>query len=199
MNTIRSVLTLVALVALGACSKTSASGGPGDDDDSEPGRGPGGQLTACQDACDKMKLFRCNSADEQARCYADCDGATESQIDLFVACAGNSVCDPACRTNIQPAPPDGEPAPGGGGGGSEGGGGDASGGPDGDVALHECQTACDRLNTFACVSPADHAACRGLCDERAASGGDLETFAGCVFTGGGDCERLGGCYETFRD
>jgi hypothetical protein len=81
-----------------------------------------------------MKFFGCNSADEQAACYADCDKATASQIDLFRSCAANSVCDPSCRTNITPPPAAG--SSGGSGGGTSGGGG-------ADAA--SCGSACDKL------------------------------------------------------
>src|SRR5437867_13062510 len=64
------------------------------------------QVSSCKRSCDKMKFFDCNSAEEQAACYSDCDKATPAQVEVFTGCADNSICDTACRTTIQPkAPP----------------------------------------------------------------------------------------------
>src|SRR5262245_10581546 len=91
---------LAAVIA--ACSSTTNA-------TPTPGSGPGGpsassqDVSRCKSSCDKMKFFGCNSAEEQARCYADCDKASASQIEVFTGCAGVSICDPACRTKIEPA------------------------------------------------------------------------------------------------
>lgn len=93
-----------------------------------------------------MKFFQCNSAEEQARCYADCEKATPSQIEVFNACAQNSICDPSCRTNIQPA------------GGTAGGGGASS---------SSCTTACDKLVSCSAIKVGDKPACLEICQKEA--------------------------------
>lgn len=117
---------ILAFLLVAACSSTngadpgsSSSGGGAD------GGASSAEISRCKTSCDKMKFFDCNSADEQARCYADCDAATASQIQLFTGCAENSICDPACRTRIQPAA---NPSSGGGG-----------------ATPSSCSTACDKL------------------------------------------------------
>ena len=124
--------SLIAWVVLGAAGVvviacTSVTTGDG----ATPGGGgaSGTQIASCKSSCDKMKFFGCNSAAEQARCYADCDGATGSQIDLFNGCAGSSICDPSCRTSITPPPASGTTTTTGGGGASAG----------------SCTTACSKL------------------------------------------------------
>src|SRR5689334_1069419 len=74
---------------------------------SSPPNGSGASsadVSRCKTSCDKMKFFECSSADEQARCYSDCDKASPAQIQVFTGCAENSICDPECRTTIQPKP-----------------------------------------------------------------------------------------------
>jgi hypothetical protein len=122
----------IALVCL-ACSVTSTTSNPGG---SSSGSASAADVDRCKHSgCDKMKFFGCSSADEQAACYADCDKATSSQIDLFASCAENSVCDPACRTNIVPKPSGGSSS------------GSAGGGPTGGTGAtaSSCGTACDKL------------------------------------------------------
>ena len=89
---------LMAALSIGGCSSTTAAG-PGS---SGTSGASAAETDRCKKSCDKMKFFDCSSADEQARCYADCDKATSSQIEVFNGCAENSICDPQCRTTIQP-------------------------------------------------------------------------------------------------
>ena len=116
---------LIAALSVGGCSSTT-SAGPGS---SGTGSGSGGatavETDRCKHSCDKMKFFDCSSAEEQARCYGDCDKATSSQIEVFNGCAENSICDPQCRTTIQPKES------------AETGGGGAS--------ATTCTAACDKL------------------------------------------------------
>jgi hypothetical protein len=251
--------TLAILVA--ACTVTSTTN-PG-----SPGGASTAQISGCKQSCDKMKFFGCNSADQQAACYSDCDQATPAQIQVFTGCADNSVCDPACRTNIAPKPVGGGTATGGGaspsscgtacdkliscslirvgdkagcntecqksayqyqidcvnntacasiastcgnptGDGSGGGGttsggttsgGTTSGGIDAgnDFDIKVCQSACDTLNFFSCVSAADHSACRDLCATAASA--KRSTFSSCVNGSGSDCTKGGACYATFKN
>lgn len=275
-----ALLGAVAALGLGACSSddndpsNADAGGAQTPDGQTPGgtKAPAAQVSSCKDSCDKMKFFQCSSAGEQARCYSDCDAAASSQIDLFVGCAQNSICDPDCRTSIQPAPAPGQPAApppqgsvasgdscaaacdkavqcnflpvgakaecaqecatqayqyqidcvlnnpcesirqvcggidievdtdgdGAAGGGTAGGGGTGGGSTGGDgAAVLACQSGCDKLNFFTCVSPDDHAACRALCGT--AEAGKRETFQACAVSGGVDCAQLGGCYTTFAN
>lgn len=140
----RSFFLVVALF-LGGCSSTT-SAGPGSSGQNGPS-GSGGATAAetdrCKQSCDKMKFFDCSSAEEQARCYADCDKATSSQIQVFTGCAENSVCDPECRTTIQPK----EAA------GTGGGGASAS----------SCATACDKLVSCSKIPVGAKAECNSQC------------------------------------
>jgi hypothetical protein len=130
MPPLRTFAGAIVLACL-ACSVTSTTNSP----NNPAGSTSAADVDRCKHSgCDKMKFFGCNSADEQAACYADCDKATPSQIDLFASCAENSVCDPACRTNIVPKP-------------SGSSSGSAGTGPTGGTGAtpSSCGTACDKL------------------------------------------------------
>ena len=256
-----------ALLAL-ACTVTSTT---------TPGSGPGGggatagQISGCKQSCDKMKFFGCSSAEGQAACYSDCDQATPSQIQVFTGCADNSVCDPACRTNITPKPSGSSGSSGGSGGGGGatasscgtacdklvscslirvgdksacltecqksayqyqidcvnnvacdkvasacgstttggcGSSGTTSGGTSGTTSggfdasndqfdIQACQTACDNLNFFSCLSATEHSACRALCASSTTAKRD--TFKSCANGAGGDCPKGQACYATFQN
>lgn len=149
MHHTSAFVSLVAALAIVACSSTTAG----------PGGGPTGtasqaQIDNCKQSCDKMKFFGCNSAEEQARCYTDCSSATPSQIDIFTGCADNSICDPACRTKIQPA--------GSGQGGVSGGG--TSGGTG--ATASSCATACDKLISCSFIPLGAKAQCNSECSTK---------------------------------
>lgn len=86
-----------------------------------------------------------------AGCYQDCDGATESGIELFVGCVTNDICDVECAINIQPATP---PTP-----------------------QEECTASCERLGFFQCITGTDVAACTTTCDS--ASKDAVDSFIAC--------------------
>jgi hypothetical protein len=135
-----SILVAAGTVAF-ACTSTTDGG-------STPGTGGASsqQVGQCKSGCDKMKFFDCSTAEELARCYGDCDKATPSQIEIFNACAQNSICDPSCRTNIEPA---GSPTTGGG------------------ATPSSCTTACDKLVTCSAIKVGDKAACLDVCQKEA--------------------------------
>jgi len=266
MKTIHALirdLTLSAVtLACFACTvstSTSPSSSP-----PTAGAASSAEVDSCKhEACDKMKFFGCNSADEQAACYADCDKATTSQIDLFRACAASSVCDPACRTNIAPAPAAG--SSGGSGGGSGGGGGASASscssacdklvqcslipvgakdqcvsqcqtaayqyqidcvnstacnaikatcgdptagtgggggggaidsGLDDSFSIQKCQTACDTLSFYSCISAADHQKCRDDCTT--AAGNKRDGLSSCVNASAPECAKAADCYSVFE-
>jgi hypothetical protein len=116
VSSVRLLISVAALaaLALGACSSDDDdnNGGPkaGNPGNVSTGGASSQQVDACKASCDKMKFFDCSSASEQARCYNDCNTAAPDKIEVFVACAQNSICDPDCRTGIQPPPP-APPAP----------------------------------------------------------------------------------------
>ena len=118
---------------------------------STPGSsGTGGATAAdtdrCKQSCDKMKFFGCSSADAQASCYADCGSATPAQIETFVGCAENSICDPECRTSVQPK----EKAAAGGGG----------------ATAATCTTACDKLVSCSLIPVGAKSECNAQCAEK---------------------------------
>ena len=250
-----------ALLAL-ACTVTSTTSNP-----ASSGGASSAQIGSCKQSCDKMKFFGCNSADQQAACYSDCDQATPAQIQVFTGCADNSVCDPACRTNIAPKPSSGASSSGGtgatasscgtacqklvscsliklgdqtgceaecakkayqyqidcvnnvtcdkivascgsttggGGGGTTSGGttsgGTTSGGLDAgqdQFGIQVCQSACDSLNFFSCLSATEHSACRALCASSTTAKRD--TFRSCADGSGSDCAKGQACYATFQN
>lgn len=146
-----------ASISIGAiaCSSSTAAdpGSSGSGGPNGNGTGTGAsaqQVDSCKESCNKMKFFGCNSAEEQASCYDQCGKATSSQIELFTACAGTSICDPACRTNITPKPAPGEPAPTGGG-----------------ATPSSCATACDKLVSCSFVKVGDKPACVSACEKEA--------------------------------
>ncbi len=104
----------------------------------------------CKSGCDKMKFFDCASADQQAACYNDCNNATLDQIQIFTGCAENSICDPACRTTIQPKPAAGTTPMGGGG-----------------ASASSCGTACDKLVMCSLIKVGDKDACLTSCQKDA--------------------------------
>lgn len=135
-----------AALVIGGCSSTTSADPGGSSGGSTGGAGGGASaadIDRCKAACDKMKFFQCSSAEEQARCYADCDKASTSQIEVFTGCAENSICDPACRTSIQPKET------------TKGGGGGAS--------ASTCATACDKLVSCSLIPVGAKAACNNDC------------------------------------
>jgi hypothetical protein len=137
---LRSIAGALAVVCL-ACSGTPPTG--------ESSGTTAQQKTDCKSSCDKMKFFGCNSADEQARCYGDCDKASASQIDLFTACATNSICDPQCRTTIQPKADPNVPVVGTG------------------ATPSSCTTACDKLVQCSLIRVGDKTECLNRCEKYA--------------------------------
>ncbi len=132
----RAAVLAATFGAIAACTVTSTTSGTSGGTSGSSGA-TSEQLSRCHGGCDKMKFFQCSSAAELSRCYSDCDSAQPKAIDVFIACADNSICDPACRTNITPAPT------GSSSGGSGGGGASAS----------SCQTACTKLITTCNLLP----------------------------------------------
>lgn len=143
------LLSILGLLSAFGCTTTTTA---------EPGNGTsvGGatpaQTSSCKEGCDKMKFFDCSSAAEQAKCYADCDSATPQQIEVFTACAENSICDPECRTTIVPKES-----------GGSGGGGTSSGG--GGATPASCSTACDKLISCSFIPVGAKAECNSRCAE----------------------------------
>ncbi len=130
-------VALALTVGAIACTVTSTTT-PGSSGSSGSGASAE-QLSRCHSGCDKMKFFQCSSAAELSKCYSDCDSAAPKSIDVFIACAENSICDPACRTNITPAPSSSSGSTGGGGGGG--------------VPASSCQTACTKIITTCSLAP----------------------------------------------
>ena len=142
----KRVLGIGALfLLLAACSSTTNTASPGSSSGAT-----GAQVDRCKTSCDKMKFFDCSSAAEQARCYDDCGKATPSQIEVFTGCAENSICDPECRTTIQPKPAEGQPAPTGGG-----------------ATASTCTSACAKLVECSFIKVGDKAACEAQCQKEA--------------------------------
>lgn len=130
-------------LALGACTvDNSISPGSGQ---SSGGGASADEVDRCKKSCDKMKFFDCSSADEQARCYADCEKATASQVQVFTGCAESSICDPECRTTIQP-----KDAP------KQGSGGSSS----------SCVTACEKLTSCSLIPLSQKGACNAECTSK---------------------------------
>jgi hypothetical protein len=136
---------LVTALTMGACSSTTA-GDPGSSSGASTGGATAADTSRCKRSCDKMKFFECNSADEQARCYGDCNAATPSQIEIFTGCADSSICDPQCRTTIQPK----ETAQSGGGGAS----------------AATCSSACDKLVTCSLIPVGAKPQCNSECSSK---------------------------------
>lgn len=130
------------LGALSGCVTLSDSAAPA----SGSGGASGAEVDSCKRSCDKMKFFDCNSAEEQARCYADCDRASSEQVKLFTGCAESSICDPACRTTVQPK--DNK---------AEGGGG---------ASASTCERACSKVVTCQLIPAGSEAACVRECTSK---------------------------------
>jgi hypothetical protein len=177
----KRVLGIGALfLLLAACSSTTNTASPGSSSGAT-----GAQVDRCKQSCDKMKFFDCSSAAEQARCYDDCGKATSSQIEVFTGCAENSICDPECRTTIQPKPAEGTTTTGGGG-----------------ATASTCTTACAKLVECSFIKVGDKAACEASCQKDAyqyqidcvnkQSCSTMEKTCGGVSGGGGTTTTGGG-------
>ena len=170
----------------------SSADDPSEEDGSPSGGGASNEeIAACKDSCDQLKFFDCNDSVDQAGCYQDCTGASSSQIELFVACVKNDICDPTCSTHIQPQGP-----------GSSSGSSDSSASctsdgcgttnpppPDG------CAEACETLQFFSCISAETFESCVGLC--MTADAGKKDTFTSCVESAGATQCQAVDCYYQF--
>lgn len=144
MHLRHGLFTFIAALAIGGCTTTtSATPGSSGSSGGSSGGASASEISRCKESCDKMKFFQCSSAEEQARCYADCDKASSSQIDVFTGCAENSICDPECRTSIQPKQT-----------GQTGGGG---------ATASTCATACDKLVSCSLIPVGAKADCNAQC------------------------------------
>ena len=149
----------ISIGAIACSSSTAADPGSSGSSGANGSSGAGGagwggastqQIDGCKESCNKMKFFGCNSAEEQAACYNECRKATPAQIELFTACAGTSICDPACRTNITPKPAPGAPVQTGGG-----------------ATTSSCGTACDKLVGCSFVKVGEKPGCLSACEKDA--------------------------------
>lgn len=144
------IFVALAALSIGAACSTTVNGSPTSSGGSSSGAAASTeQVGSCKESCNKMKFFGCNSAEQQAVCYDDCSKATASQIELFTACAGTSICDPACRTNITPKPAGGGPVTGTG------------------ATPSSCSTACEKLVSCSFVKPSEKDKCLGVCQKEA--------------------------------
>jgi hypothetical protein len=90
--------------------------------------------------------FCCNDATDHATCFANCEGATGSQIDLFTSCVTVSTCDPACSPHIAPKQTNPPPNTG-----------------------SDCPAACGRLVSDGCLDAQMGAACNQVCTQATAA------------------------------
>lgn len=128
-----------ALLAVGILIP-ACTGGSGD---THPGGATDQEVTECKNGCDQAKFFQCSDAAGLSKCYDDCNSASPAQIDKFNGCSQTSICDPSCRSLIDP--------PSGGGNGSGSGSGGGSGG--GGVDQADCQSACTKIITTCNFAP----------------------------------------------
>ncbi len=119
------------------------------------------EIADCRDSCNQLKFFDCNDALDHAACFQNCDAASTPQIELFTACVGADICDPACSTHIRPpAPPPRPPA---------------------DQCTPQCQTYLGE----GCMPDVPPAACAQLCAEDAALATYcLQNRSGCALPAG---------------
>jgi hypothetical protein len=193
-RTVALAIAAVVVASAFACSSTTTTNG------ASSGSSTGAtadQLNRCHGGCDKMKFFECTSAAELSKCYSDCDSAPPKSIDVFIACAENSVCDPACRTNITPAPSTSSSGASGTAGGSGGGG----------VSAASCQTACTKIITTCSLAPVGQMqACVDACTKNGFQYqidcvvnnqcGDIISRCGGTTTGGSSGTTSGGTSGT---
>ena len=174
----RIQLISVSIALLAACSATN--------NDSPSGGGSGGgsggatadEIASCHNDCDQMKFFGCNSAADQSSCYDDCGTATPTQISTFDGCARTSICDPSCRNDITPPPPDGGTATGTG------------------ASAASCASACQKLVSCSEITLGEESACESQCEMSAyqyqitcianTDCSKLESQCGAAPNGGGD-------------
>jgi hypothetical protein len=131
MMKLSAVVGFIAAAAISsfACSSSTGSG-------NSPGGASSTEVSECKSGCDQAKFFNCSTTADLSTCYDDCNSASPAAIDKFNGCSNTSICDPTCRSLIDPAPASGGTTPTGGG-----------------VAASDCQTACAKLITTCNLAP----------------------------------------------
>jgi hypothetical protein len=149
------------------------------------------QVRECKDSCEKLKFFDCNDSQDLANCFQACEAAGAPQIELFVACVDNDICDPSCSLNAQALPDEPDVVSGGGTSGSVTGGDSKN--PRSTDMESLCLDACDDMKFFRCVDTQTHNDCRTDC--RNSSDAIQEDFVACVENG--VCQD-GSCYGVLN-
>ena len=143
------------------------------------------QVRECKRSCEKLKFFDCNDSQDLANCFQACEAAGPSQIELFVACVDNDICDPSCSLNAQALPDEPDVV-------SGGTMGTVDSKPPADTESL-CLDACDDMKFFRCVDTQTHNDCRTDC--RNSSDAIQEDFVACVENG--VCQD-GSCYGVLN-
>lgn len=151
----RSISSFIRTSVLRSVGLASLLFGPSmgcvvDDDAGNDGGGASANnVRSCKDACDQLKFFDCNNASEHASCFAACEQADDSAIELFVSCVQTDVCDPDCIDGLisEAGPPNND------GDGDGNGDGDGDGGEGG-----SCVDACNDFVDAGCLESIDCAA-----------------------------------------
>ncbi|MDB4942547.1 MAG: hypothetical protein JWP97_2081 [Labilithrix sp.] len=181
----RISLALGTLVLPAALVSLSALGGTGCDSTLNLGEGDAAVIATpltCEQACSRLiDTCELGPATQRSVCLGQC-ASSARLIDL--QCIAKTPCLAILATCAS--------------------GYDASTAPDqpfdaGDPLapseIAECQSACDHVLTFSCMTAAEHATCRELC--ATSPHAKRTSFSSCAFSGGVDCSTEQSCYGVF--
>lgn len=198
MNLVHASFALFASLAV-ACT---ALEGPAND-----AGATADDITSCKSSCDTQQRFSCMTAAEQKACYNDCNDASPDSIRAFDGCTGTQ-CDPTCRldtpaakktTSDASSTASNEPAK---KTTTSSDTAESTGGNttvtvsapdpkvDDDSEIKRCQTSCDSVHFFKCITAAELTTCRKACGTVKAE--TRNTFSACA--SGVRCNELSDCY-----
>lgn len=124
---------------------------------------------SCAAICDKLLSCGYADAEDTTKCNAQCAATPRSLLDCIAASTCQTLV--TCPMSMFEAPETGS---------------------SGNSA--PCKLACDDLKFFSCISAADHANCRGLCDTKPDDARD--TFIQCK-EATSSCKDRVDCYDQF--
>lgn len=150
---VRAGVIFACALATAACASPS---------EMPPGGALPSEVSDCKAACNQLKFFECNDALDHAACFASCDAASSSQIEVFANCVAVDICDADCAMNLQQAAPPVETPP----------------------PASDCASLCSSFITEGCVPGTTDP---GVCPEVCAESGALVAYCltdrtGCTLT-----------------
>jgi hypothetical protein len=180
---VATAATIVGVAASGAlpaaCDSTlNLSGGEAGADATAPDATAGGDAT-CPGVCDKFIACGYGEAAKRSLCVSDClKQASQPLLD----CVARSACSEIQSACSSLLPEVGIPT-------------FDSSVEDNDFEIRDCQSGCDSVHFFDCLTASQYATCRDLCATAPAS--KRNTFRGCASGAGSNCTKAQDCFGVF--